>query len=186
MRQAHYRRTSDRSGSLPAGRGLLTTLIANKKPKEALVEIERLKQRTDFYGVLDFELARVNQLTKKYDDALTYLKALKRDPANVSIMKYAALTEYTRGDKAEAGHLSRRSSPSNQMHGIVPPWAPRLPKQADGASGSNVLKVLEHSKQHQGTLLESSCTGVAAWVWVSMRRAPNTRSLQKQLIRTPS
>ena len=102
--EAHYRRALRiDQGSLPARRGLLTTLIANKKPKEALVEIERLKQRTDFYGVLDFELARVNQLTKKYDDALTYFeKALKRDPANVSIMKYAALTEYARGDKAEA------------------------------------------------------------------------------------
>ena len=150
--EAHYRAALALDpGSLQARRGLLTTLIENGKAREAMAEIKRLQQRTDFYGVLDYELARTNQLLGQFKTALTHFQtALKREPDNVQYLKNAGLTHYAATDLSAAEktfgrvvNLDIKNTTGFYYLGLIA-FQTKRPDQAI----QMFQKVLERDKQH--------------------------------------
>jgi tetratricopeptide (TPR) repeat protein len=85
---------------------LVTVLIENGKPTAALTAISQLGQRTDFYGNLDYESARANQLLGRHQQALKFFeKALKTDSTNLDYLKYMGMTHFSSGDMVKAKEL---------------------------------------------------------------------------------
>jgi len=150
--EAHYRKAlALDAGLLAARQGLVTVLIENGKAKEALTELKRLSERTDFHGVTDYELARANQVLGRYEKAIEYFdKALKRDPKNVNYLKHAGITYFARKDfKKAQGLLAAvvKLEPKNVDAHYHIGLMGFLQKQYEGAVQS-FQKVLERNKQH--------------------------------------
>ncbi|MEE2788689.1 MAG: tetratricopeptide repeat protein [Myxococcota bacterium] len=117
--EAGYRRAlSLDPGLVEARRSLISVLIAKDDAKNGLIELQKLAQRTDFHGDMNYEFGRAKHVLGRTEEAIEhYRKAIDLQPNNVKYLQFfgVALFDVNRLDRAkEILEQAAKMDPKNQ------------------------------------------------------------------------